>query len=1179
MMMTYFQALCLQPSWATAEENCKLGNHFLQQEQWQQAIACYERAIEQDAALADARFGLGTALQKTGQLERAIEAYERAIELQPEAWLSYHNLGDIFLEQKCWDEAVEAYQRTIKLNSNYSWSYHNLGDALRHRENWDAAIEAYRKAIELNSNFHWSHHNLGEVLAKLEQWDEAIEAYKHGLKVHPQNTELSEQLVMLQQQYVKVTTVIDEDQAEAQQSLQFHAQPTLLNSKAKIVVFMPYYKAKFAERQDEYISCLRKNIECCEIEKIYLLIDDGHEPEIRGQKVEIINTPSRPTYLDWVELTKKYCREEISVLANTDIYFDESVSRLRELFSADPTGFVSLSRYEKEGSKQTLHSNPHWSQDVWAISGKYEFSESFKQSLIIPLGTPRCDNKIAYLFSIHGSKIYNPCYHIRTIHVHETQLRNYDKKGDTTILGATAWVYPSKEIDEPSKLLIDVWTLDSDSVVGVRTNDTLVKWRKEQESSKEELRAKGKPANGDALSVVAHDSDWQYPAITEKHAYDMAKKLLPQQHDTTNVVYFGFPWATLIDKLLHGVDKNEADALMEKLGSFKGELKKYTRIITVCQHVRLLEFEEIFNEVGVTDIFWSHTVKDQKVLPSYPNTLLHPFPLYPVQAIDDNETEAERVYLYSFNGSHAPENYLTDIRNKIIDHLSNDSRGCIVASNQWYYQKVVYEHQIWKSIKETDNLVDKDASEKFKQLMKQSMFALCPSGSGPNSIRLWEAIGLGAIPVVLADTYLPPGDLALWYEAIVACPETLDDIKALPDRLAKMQQNKELLERKRDALKQLWKVYGTECFIHDVVKLFTKYVAGDIPAISITVNDSTVSKFKANSTYYKRQSKNLKKEDFKPSYVWPNPTFPFRLYYDSPKCRIFIIENVQHNWNWMAECHERFRKTDFFFVTSNWYQSSSFANEADTIFSILNLDKSQFFFLYNSPLEMQNFREKGFQGEVINCNAWIDEKSVTKLLNVDKLYHAVYVEFDKKLKRPLLASQVSHLALVTRESLNKNFSDIPSHSYLNNRLLSPEELCEKINQAHCGLILSEEEGACFASSEYLLCGIPVVSTLSRGGRDVWYNDYNSVICQPTVEGVAAAVEEFVRNPRDPQKVHQMHTEQAERHRLKFIKLLADIFKRFDVNDVDSVAYFREGFFHKMMTKASIDVVKSYFGQN
>ncbi|EKE43269.1 hypothetical protein OCGS_2606 [Oceaniovalibus guishaninsula JLT2003] len=73
------------------------------------------------------------------------------------------------------------------------------------------------------------------------------------------------------------------------------------------------------------------------------------------------------------------------------------------------------------------------------------------------------------------------------------------------------------------------------------------------------------------------------------------------------------------------------------------------------------------------------------------------------------------------------------------------------------------------------------------------------------------------------------------------------------------------------------------------------------------------------------------------------------------------------------------------------------------------------------------------------------------------------------------------------------------------RNLKGERVSQAIGKARTGLILSAEEGACYASLEYLLCGLPVVSTPSRGGRDEYYDADNSVICDPTPKAVALAV--------------------------------------------------------------------------
>jgi len=57
------------------------------------------------------------------------------------------------------------------------------------------------------------------------------------------------------------------------------------------------------------------------------------------------------------------------------------------------------------------------------------------------------------------------------------------------------------------------------------------------------------------------------------------------------------------------------------------------------------------------------------------------------------------------------------------------------------------------------------------------------------------------------------------------------------------------------------------------------------------------------------------------------------------------------------------------------------------------------------------------------------------------------------------------------------------------------------NQSLFGGIFSESEGGCFASSEYLCAGLPVLSTFCEGGRECRYNDGNSIMCKGTVEDV------------------------------------------------------------------------------
>lgn len=317
-------------------------------------------------------------------------------------------------------------------------------------------------------------------------------------------------------------------------------------------------------------------------------------------------------------------------------------------------------------------------------------------------------------------------------------------------------------------------------------------------------------------SILVYDSEWQFPAITEQHAFCSAKRLLPP---VGGAVYFAFPWATLIDLL--NSKKEDSKRLQEVLREAGTLLKPGERVVTVCQHIHMLRYQHIFAELGISEVFWTHAVKNQSVFPEYPKIKICPFPLYPVQAVgEDADLTRTRSILYSFVGAKANKWYLTQSRNYILDFLSGDKRGLVIGRDTWHYNRVVYDHQINKKATGEGELVDSVASNEFKTLLRDSIFSLCPSGSGPNSIRLWESIGCGTIPVILADTYLPPGDSALWQEAAVFCRETEEAIRALPQKLEELAEDKEALARKQRALKQLWLLYGPDCFIYDIQKFF-----------------------------------------------------------------------------------------------------------------------------------------------------------------------------------------------------------------------------------------------------------------------------------------------------------------------------------------------------------------------
>jgi len=177
---------------------------------------------------------------------------------------------------------------------------------------------------------------------------------------------------------------------------------------------------------------------------------------------------------------------------------------------------------------------------------------------------------------------------------------------------------------------------------------------------------------------------------------------------------------------------------------------------------------------------------------------------------------AQRRWLYSFQGVYRPELYLTPVRQWILA-LPRRSDALLESRREWHFEQQVYREQVHGEPVDAGRHAELNAeASSYAEALQQSVFALCPSGSGPNSIRLWEALGYGAIPVILADTLALPGDPVLWSQAVLQVPETPQAVAELPARLAELRLHPDRLAAMQAAGQQLWQCYGLPDFVADV---------------------------------------------------------------------------------------------------------------------------------------------------------------------------------------------------------------------------------------------------------------------------------------------------------------------------------------------------------------------------
>ncbi len=144
---------------------------------------------------------------------------------------------------------------------------------------------------------------------------------------------------------------------------------------------------------------------------------------------------------------------------------------------------------------------------------------------------------------------------------------------------------------------------------------------------------------------------------------------------------------------------------------------------------------------------------------------------------------------------------------------------------------------------------------------------------------------------------------------------------------------------------------------------------------------------------------------------------------------------------------------------------------------------------------------------------------------------AIYVARLAPFKRHELASSLPDVALVYGNRSNEPGQyallkrTMPDWRFINHEMgngkyhrLSKAEIASALNCCSTGLCLSREEGAMRASMEYLLCGLPVVSTKSIGGRSRYFDHENCVFTDDSPKSVAAAVREIVNRKTNRQQI-------------------------------------------------------------
>lgn len=199
-----------------------------------------------------------------------------------------------------------------------------------------------------------------------------------------------------------------------------------------MILITSYYLEKNKSRADELRYCLQKNISNAQISKIVLLCEN-ELAQVDSDKLEEILINKRPKFSDFVRVANRESENDVKIIANSDIYFDDTLKIAKD--SLKKHEVYCLTRWDEEKGIIQFYNN-FKSQDAWFFQGK--LTENIGDYF---MGLPGCDNRFAKELLDSGRRIENPSLTIRAIHVHGSNLRNYNKSADR-VFGEYAYPLP-----------------------------------------------------------------------------------------------------------------------------------------------------------------------------------------------------------------------------------------------------------------------------------------------------------------------------------------------------------------------------------------------------------------------------------------------------------------------------------------------------------------------------------------------------------------------------------------------------------------------------------------------------------------------------------------------------------------------------------------------------------------
>lgn len=187
------------------------GKSYSNRRKYEEALECYNKAIEINPSNPQAWFEKRHVLYNLGRFEELIELYDKEIENDSSSEIIWRMKANCLKHLDRYEEAIKCYKKIVEINPSNKEAldaiecykamrinpsdeetWYMKAECLKRSKRYEEAIKCYNKAIEINPYNENIWRDKGQCLKYLERYEEARKCYDMVIALDPTDEDIFE---------------------------------------------------------------------------------------------------------------------------------------------------------------------------------------------------------------------------------------------------------------------------------------------------------------------------------------------------------------------------------------------------------------------------------------------------------------------------------------------------------------------------------------------------------------------------------------------------------------------------------------------------------------------------------------------------------------------------------------------------------------------------------------------------------------------------------------------------------------------------------------------------------------------------------------------------------------------------------------------------------------------------